>query len=303
MDEMKRKTAVAPKALGDLESAQKESLELLKKDPRVYAVIHDEFGLTLSETRRALAPLLDFYDDLHYCDSCPGYEKCEKEVPHYQIELFREGGLVDRKLHLCPIAKKRESYDASFLDRDFPIAWMNETMKRSVSRTGKKNAALVSMLRILKKETEKGVYLFGNRGTGRSFMLACLANDYVGEHGGPVSFVDTTSLLDKLRALSFASKEKFSRTMNAYGNLPLLVLDDFGNEPKEKSGFVFSSILFPLLNERAKNGLVTCFSSDFTMQEVADMYAPSIGAPRARQFRGLLDAIASPFDITGIPER
>ena len=84
MDEMKRKTAVAPKALGDLESAQKESLELLKKDPRVYAVIHDEFGLTLSETRRALAPLLDFYDDLHYCDSCPGYEKCEKEVPHYQ---------------------------------------------------------------------------------------------------------------------------------------------------------------------------------------------------------------------------
>ena len=31
---MKRKTAVAPKALGDLESAQKESLELLKKDPR-----------------------------------------------------------------------------------------------------------------------------------------------------------------------------------------------------------------------------------------------------------------------------
>ena len=40
MDEMKRKTAVAPKALGDLESAQKESLELLKKDPRVYAVIH-----------------------------------------------------------------------------------------------------------------------------------------------------------------------------------------------------------------------------------------------------------------------
>ena len=303
MDEMKRKTAIAPKTLGDLESAQKESLELLKKEPRVYAVIHDQFGLTLSETRRALAPLLDFYDDLHYCDACPGYEKCEKEVPHYQIELFREGDLVDRKLHLCPLAKKRESYDASFLDRDFPIAWMNETMKRSVSRTGKKNVALASMARILTKDSAQGVYLFGNRGTGRSFMLACLANDFVSVNGGPVSFVDTTSLLEKLRSLSFVSKEKFGKTMDAYENAPLLILDDFGNEPKEKSGFVFSSILFPLLNERAKNGRVTCFSSDFTMQEVADMYAPSIGVPRARQFRGLLDAIAKSFDISGIPER
>lgn len=303
MDEMQRKTAVAPKTLGDLESAQKESLELLKKDERVYAVIHDQFGLTLSETRRALAPLLDFYDDLHYCDACPGYEKCEKEVPHYQIELFREGNLVDRKLHLCPLAKKREAYAAAFIDRDFPIAWMNESMRKSVSRTGKKIPALRSMLAILQKETKEGVYLSGNRGTGRSFMLACLANDYVSVHSGPVSFVDTTSLLDKIRSLSFSSKEKFDRAMNAYENAPLLILDDFGNEPKEKSGFVFSSILFPLLNERDKKGLVTCFASDFSMQEVADMYAPSIGAPRARQFRGLLGAIAKPFDITGIPER
>ena len=78
---------------------------------------------------------------------------------------------------------------------------------------------------------------------------------------------------------------------------PLLVLDDFGNEPKPE--FVFTNITYPLLIERAKNRLITAFSSDFSISALYDAYAVTIGNARAQQLCELIMTMAKKdYDIT-----
>ena len=288
---------------GGLEEAQKEMLELLRGDSRLCSLIRDEFHLSIAEIKFVFVFFLDFYDDFYYCDACPGYQSCAKEIPHYQMELFREDGLIDRRLHLCPLAKKVERLRSYFLYRDFPESWSDESLKTSVERSEKKKKALVFLSKILSGKSSVWPYVTGNRGCGRTFLLACFALDFARGEDEPqtVAFCDTPSLVEKLRSDSFQAKEKFAKEIEELTQVPLLVLDDFGSEMKDKSGFAYSSILFPILNARAKENRLTAFSSDFKMGEIAQMYAPSIGFPRARQLQNLLrSCCGEEMDLTGL---
>ncbi|MDY5441520.1 MAG: ATP-binding protein [Candidatus Enteromonas sp.] len=302
MDKIKIKNPVSASG-GVLDSAQKEMLELLRKDERLCRLIRDEFHLSVAETKAALVPLLDLYEDLHYCDACPGYEACDKAIPHYQMELIREDGLFDRRLHLCPLARSVETYQSYFLYHDFPLSWNGCSLKASVERSQKKREALQKFTSVLAGKSKQWLYVYGNRGSGRTFLLACFALDFArnANEEKSVAFCDTTSLLDKLRDHSFQNKEKFAQEMEELISVPLLILDDFGSETKDKSGYAYSSILFPILNARAKENRLTGFSSDFRISEIAEMYAPSIGTPRARQLKDLLLTTSkSEIDISGL---
>lgn len=191
---------------------------------------------------------------------------------------------------LCPLAKKRETYLASFLDHDFPLEWMDRDL--TTVKGASKKALQTAMSKALLGRSGEDVpwfYVHGSRGCGRTYLLACFANTWVAQGRGNVAFIETTRLMGMLRSAYYGrDKSKFQTLMQTYSTCSLLVLDDFGNEPKDKTGFAYSTILYPLLDARAKAGLCTCFSSDFSMREIGDMYVPTLGAPRARQFQDLL---------------
>ena len=113
-------------------------------------------------------------------------------------------------------------------------------------------------------------------------------------------FADTAALVDRLRALSIEDKAKFDKEMAKIEDCPLLILDGFGDE--YKSDFAFSTVLFPLLRERAKRNLVTGFSSDFSLAQIEEMYAAKVGRPRAHQLADLVLAKAKKeTSLKGVP--
>ena len=278
-----------------------DALNKLKTDPRVYKVIHDDFKLSYAQTKVALAPLLDYQKDLDQCENCLGYDQCQKLMPHYQMYLTYEDGLVEPKFRLCDLAKKQEAYTKSFLRRDFPLDWMDMTVQHDVSRTAKKIPAMKVCADLLLGHSSRWLYVEGTRRSGRTFMLACLCNDFVNKGISPVAFCDTALFLKWLQDLNIRDKARFDLEFEKYQNCAVLVLDDFGNENKDKTGYGYSNILYPLLNERAKRGLITCFSSDFSIQEIASMYQYTIGPARARQLENLLlDLCEKEFDISSL---
>ena len=300
-EEFKPFRPAKPSGLEDIDKLQEQALNELKQDAEVYAVIHDELKLSRAETKAALVELFALQEDCRYCAACPGYEECAKGIPHHRIKLVRDGDLVKRTFISCPLAKEIEEYRAHFLVRDFPDEWANEGLKKSVERTGKKKEFLRAAIETLKGKSKRWLFVRGGLNDGRTFALACLANDMVRTNNDYVVFADTTSFFDKLKGLSINAKKDFETLFKQYIAAPLLVLDDFGNEPKSSNDYTYANIVYPLLNERAKAGRVTCFSSDFTIEEIASMYAKSIGVPRARQLQNLLSHLCgAEFDLSGL---
>ncbi len=283
---------------GTLNASIKMALGELKKDERVYSLIRDQFKLKQSEVKASMVPFLNLLEDLHYCDRCPGLEKCDKPTPHYQIELSKEGGVIRTNYRLCPLAKEKREYDSAFLYRDFPDEWWKKSVNHDVDRTKTKSPALIKAAQMLSGDCHDWLYLRGRRRSGRSFLLACLANDFA-RKGKKVAFAETSRLVEELKELSIHGKKEFEQKMADLCACDLLVLDDFGNE--NHTAYVYSSIIFPLLNARAKEEKATAFTSDFSFEAIVGMYRDIIGLAKASQLKNLLeDFCRKAIDVTSL---
>ena len=285
---------------GTLDTDIRQALNDLKAEPRVYSLIRDEFKLKQSEVKASMVPFLNLLEDLHYCDHCPGLDRCEKATPHYQIGLVKEGSVIRTNFHLCKLAREKKTYTDAFIVHDFPMEWWQKSLWKDVDNTEKKQSAKTQAFNMMTGASQDWLYLRGRRRSGRSFLAACLANGFA-QQGKRVAFADTAKLVETLKDMAFNRdrKSEFERMMKDLQECDLLVLDDFGNENHTQT--IYSTILFPLLNERAKNNRLMAFTSDFGFEMISDMYSEAIGKAKGTQLKYLLkDFCKKPYDVTSL---
>ncbi len=269
----------------DLDAAAASFEAELRADEDVYARIR-ELGLTRKEVGDNLGMLLDYKADFSICRNCPGLEKCPKSNPGYALDITKDNGYLERRFTPCHKVVLRMKRDARYILSDMPDDWKEKNFN-DVDMSAARNVTLRKLL----TAQEKGnwFYLNGGFNSGKSYILACFANQYAEDNDVSVAFVDTTRLIDRLRNYSIKDKKSFSEEMAKLTSVPLLVLDGFGNE--YKSDFAFSTVLYPLLSERARNKNLTFFTSDFSYKDIEEMYGKSVGLPRAKQLISLIKSM------------
>ena len=275
-----------------------EGLLSLKKDKLVYPFIQNELKLSYKEAEINIAALLDYQEDVHYCAACPGMENCNKLHPHFQLTLQRDGTFIVRHYNPCEKMLSLASFRNRFIRCSFPAEWRDDKFASIEDSQISRKIAIVRMLQISRGDSNDWIYLYGGAGSGKSYMLACLANE-VTELNGPGAFVETASLIEELKELSIKNREAFREIMEKLTSASILVLDDFGNEYKTEYAYV--NVLYPLISGRDKAGLPTAFASDFPVEDIAKMYAEKIGAVRAEQLTNLLKRRCKKgYDVTSI---
>ncbi|MCQ2088307.1 MAG: hypothetical protein MJZ37_09650, partial [Bacilli bacterium] len=133
------------------------------------------------------------------------------------------------------------------------------------------------------------IYLNGGIGTGRSYFSAVISVDAANRNLGPICYLNCVNRIRELNDLSFVKKgNDFQTLIDRYSKVPILVLDDFGNE--FKSDFVRDGILYPILSYRASHSLFTIINSDFSIEEIKTLYGinSKAGEIRAKQIANLL---------------
>ena len=282
----------------ELKSVMDEELEALKNDELVYPFVRDELKITKKEATMYIAALLDYQEDVHYCAHCPGLDRCQKNNPHFSMTLRREDGVIARHYDPCVKMMSLASFNNRYLICSFPPDWRDASMKDIATSVSSRNLVLNWMTKIASGMSDRWLYLTGSNGSGKTYMLACFAN-FITQMQGKGAFCDTTSLLEELKSLSINNKEEFEVRMKALREASIVVFDDFGNEFKTE--YSFTSLLYPIISYRAKENKVTCFASDFSMDQIAAMYQTKIGPERAAQFRDLLKIkCKKEYDVTGV---
>jgi primosomal protein DnaI len=248
-------------------------LETLHSDSHIAAKIR-ELGISNQEAKLYFGLLSSYGDDCSYCAKCPGFDKCVKDHPHYQMSIVRNDGLLDRKYGMCSLGLKRELLLSNFIYRDYEDSWLY------LDKSGLNNTLRVrevySAIALAESDPEHPwVYIQGELGAGKSYLLVALANSYV-EDGRSVAFINANKRFDELTGYAIKNRPEFDKKMARLESCDLLVVDDFGTEYRKD--YMRDQVLLPLLTERAKKHLLTCFASSYSIDEIQTLYSFSASA-------------------------
>ena len=115
----------------------------------------------------------------------------------------------------------------------------------------------------------KGLYLYGDFGVGKSFMMAALAHDLSEKRGASTTILHYPSfVIDVKNAIGEGSVKTLVDDIKL---AEVLVLDDIGAE--QSTPWVRDEILQVILQYRMQEDLPTFFTSNFTFQDLEKHFA------------------------------
>ena len=162
--------------------------------------------------------------------------------------------------------KNKQLLEANFLYRDYPEEWM--TLTPQVLK-GVRFKEIREAIKMMGKAAKNWIYIQGEPASGKSYFLAALLNNFAVK-GKTVCFMNTNQRFEELKALAIKKPQEFNAIMAQLKTCDHLVLDDFGNE--YRSDYVRDTILMPLLNDRSRLGLKTYITSQYSIDEIEELY-------------------------------
>ena len=147
-----------------------------------------------------------------------------------------------------------------------------------------------------------GMWLCGQKGIGKSFLMACLAGSLSRRNVG-VAFVNTATMLDTtMTSLKNYSEDK-QKILDRYKKAEVLILDDIGTE--YLTNWIFGEVLYQIINYRLNHKLATFFTSNYTIQDYIDMISrkKDLNLDSATQLKSRIDSLAVEVQMVGTDRR
>ena len=119
------------------------------------------------------------------------------------------------------------------------------------------------------KEGVKGFSLTGDVGLGKTTLAACVRNTLIWK--GIPCVVATGSQIDEDLTSGFVSDTMSYQT---YKNVEVLIIDDLGADIEQKElrkSRSYNASLFEVINSRYVNGKTTCYTSNASLDELAQI--------------------------------
>ena len=118
-----------------------------------------------------------------------------------------------------------------------------------------------------------GIYLFGDKGTGKTHLTACMANELL-KKCVPVLLTNLFEISKSLKStFSKASTSTEKALLERLSNVDFLFLDDIGTEifTKNSADTWTQTVLFDIVNERYNQGKPTVFSNNYSLNELVNL--------------------------------
>ena len=161
----------------------------------------------------------------------------QKRQEEFRIERMKASGLQDRYLHDYTFANDK-GYNPEI-----------EKAQRYVTEWA------------MMKENCIGLLLWGNVGTGKTFIAACIANALI-ENGVSVLMTNFSKILNSLSGMFDVDRNKFIESFNRYS---LLIIDDLGIE--RNSEFALEQV-FNVIDSRYRSKKPLIVTTNLTLDEL-----------------------------------
>lgn len=260
--------------------------------------------LTDGKINNSLMNLLHFSENHEKCLNCTGLDTCQQLNLGFQPVLKDKETFINIQYIACPYQK---AYDAQLEITNhlksfyMPKKILNASLDHIDLNSDR--AKSVSKLATFAKsytpdKFQKGVYLTGAFGIGKTYLLAAMANALAKRH----IQVAMVYLPDMIRELKSAiGKNNLEYLLGEIKSVQVLILDDIGSEMNTQ--WVRDEILGPILQYRMLEELPTFFSSNKTIKELIKDYATTndhvVSVSKAERIGDRVKALADEIVLSG----
>lgn len=253
---------VKKRKIGNQEELKNEVLT----DQKIQAFLEAHRSqIDTSMVRNSMTNLFEYYSQIH---------DPNKIMAGYQPELFLNGKVIDVRYTPTKekVAQDREQATKRHLQLiDLPARLHDVRLSEIDIDPGRKEV-LRLIGQFLQKYNQdihqRGLYLSGDFGRGKTYILAGLANQ-VAKSGKNVIFLHVPTFIAGLS--SHFEDNSLQDEIRRVANCDLLILDDIGAETL--SEWSRDDVLGVILQARMDNVLPTFFSSNFDMDDLEKHFA------------------------------
>lgn len=205
------------------------------------------------------------------CKNCKNIFECKNEINGYVYYPQ----VNEENIEFCymPCKYKKELDKANIYKDNITYFSVAENLKNasmaSIDTTDKNRFELIKWINnfincYTKGEKLKGIYLNGNFGCGKTYLLTAMLNE-LAKQGHKVAMVYYPEFLRTLKESLYDNNE-FKNKFNYIKKVELLLLDDIGAETLTE--WSRDEILGTILQYRMEENLPTFFTSNLTMKEL-----------------------------------
>ncbi|MEG0283159.1 MAG: ATP-binding protein [Erysipelotrichales bacterium] len=248
-----------------------------------------------------LIPVLDVVESKRKCEGCYGLSYCKQKVRGHYL-WFSDFDYVQRK---CEYLQKKEEVEAKFSNLVYSTFNFSKALPTidQITISQDRVEMIKHLGQLLDGECDKGLFLSGAPGVGKTFVIETLLNSYL-DKGYRVAYILLNDLFNELRNNYFSNdkddKQTFNRIMNRLKNVDILIIDDIGSERVDTINR--DEILFPLLDYRMKNNKLTHFTSNYLISELEEHYKETskLSEPtKAKRIVERIRVLAQEFVLVG----
>lgn len=246
-----------------------KELDIVKNDPYFSELIKKN-NLDDKHIIEHINSFLRVLESRNKCLNCKGLYMCNQRSKGQRLSLDYKNVLLEEieycEYSLRELKKKKLLNDYVYCDVPENLS---EIDLDNVSYTKDQEELYALLLGLLHDKSDKGLYICGDLGVGKTYLCTALANSLV-KNKKKVAFVKVSNFFNQMKADVINNSELVDKNINALKSSDYLILDDIGSEAV--SAFVRDDILFRILDYRLENKLITIFTSNLNKDELLKHY-------------------------------
>ncbi|MGJ7920463.1 primosomal protein DnaI [Neobacillus sp. LXY-4] len=264
------------KKLGGSETFQKRYQQMRREiinNPEVRAFLTEHrHEITEDMVEKSLMKLYEFLTQSQSCKNCSSLDGCNNLIKGYYPELVIRANSIDIQYDRCPqqiMYDETRKNEKLIKSMHFPKDLLHvsfENIDFSPNNPGRGQALNKATLFVENYSAgikPKGLYLYGQFGVGKSFLLGAIANELAAKKI-PSMIVYVPELLRELK--NSIADSTLNEKIETLKKQEILMLDDIGAETM--SSWTRDEVLGPILQYRMLENLPTFFTSNFDFQEL-----------------------------------
>ena len=240
------------------------------------------------------------------CKGCKGLHMCSQTTKGQILDLNYCGALIS-EIEYCDYLKEKKNEDKvinSYVYSNIPETFKNIDINTIELLDNNQKQLCAKLMSILANKTDKGLYIYGDLGVGKTYECIALANALV-KKNKKVAFIKSASFINEMRQMVANDSESFTDKINKIKKCEYLFVDDIGTE--SVSSFSRDDVLFEILDYRMENKLCTIFTSNLDKESLKKHYTydkkDNSNLMRAKRLIERIDILAEDFALVGENKR
>lgn len=252
----------------------KVSFEQAKKDSGFEEMI-DKINLPLEELMKYTSSIEDSVKEYKNCKVCKSILACKNNMHGFCYLPKVDDGKLSFSYVACKYKNKLDNANRhlnNVTNIDIPREIRNAKIKDIYTDDKNRQSVIKWILNYIKEYKKgnrgKGLYLHGNFGCGKTYLIAAMFNELAKENVKSVIVYWPEYLRSLKDSFQSSSSDEFKNKFNEVKYSKLLLIDDLGAEGV--TSWSRDEVLGTILQYRMQEGLPTFITSNLNIKELED---------------------------------